>query len=90
VAPQAQVFTNAVKATALAAAQAAQAGSWVLRETWDGVGLSVSSAGAGSGENIVAGLGSPGERWMLPFFAGKIDLILLSNGNWQATLFPGS
>jgi len=27
---------------------------------------------------------------MLPFFAGKIDLILLSNGNWQATLFPGS
>lgn len=90
-APLPQVFTNATKATALANAQAVIAGTWVLRENWDGVGLAVASTGSGSGNGYVAGgLASPGERWVLPFGAGRIDLILLSNGNWQATLYPGS
>jgi hypothetical protein len=84
------VFTNATKATALANAQAALAGSWVLRENWDGVGLSTTSIGSGAGSGIAAGFASPGERWVLPFGAGRIDMILLGNGNWQATLFPGS
>jgi len=88
-APQPQVFTNAVKATALSNAQAALAGTWVQRENWDGVGLGV-TASTGSGETAAAGGGCPGERWIAAGNAGRIDLILLSNGNWQALLFPGS
>jgi hypothetical protein len=84
-----QVFTNVVKATALANAQAALSGTWTLRESWDGYGLSF-NASTGSGEGGASGLGGPGERWVLPFFAGKIDLTLLGSGNWQAILFPGS
>lgn len=90
-APQPQVFTNAVKATALANAQAALPGTWVLRENWDGFGVSVTGS-TGSGETYTTGgpSASPGERWVLGGNAGRIDLILLSNGNWQALLFPGS
>lgn len=88
-APLPQVFTNATKATALANAQAALAGSWVLRENWDGVGMGVGAIGTGTGQATAVSGACPGERWVLPFGAGRIDLQLLSNGNWQATLFPG-
>lgn len=84
-----QVFTNAVKATALTNAQAALPGTWVQRENWDGVGLSVGSS-TGSGGGYTAGLGCPGERWVLGGNAGRIDLILTSGGTWQALLYPGS
>jgi hypothetical protein len=89
-APLPQVFTNAVKATALANAQAVLGGTWFQRENWDGVDLAVGAVGTGSGQGYVAGLACPGERWVLAYGAGRIDLQLLSNGNWQATLFPGS
>lgn len=87
-APQPQVFTNAVKATALANAQAALPGTWVLRENWDGVGIGVTSS-TGSGSTYAFGGACPGERWILSGNAGRIDLILLSSGTWQALLFPG-
>ena len=89
-APQPQVFSNAAKATALANAEAALPGSWALTENWSGFGFGVASQGTGSGEVTAAAGAAPGERYILPFYAGKIDLILLANGNWQATLFPGS
>jgi hypothetical protein len=87
-APQPQVFTNASKATALANAQAALPGAWVLRENWDGLGAG-QSASTGSGATYAAGGAAPGERWILAGYAGRIDLTLLSSGNWQALLFPG-
>lgn len=88
-APQPQVFTNAVKATALANAQAALPGTWVLATNWDGVG-SGTTASTGSGGTYAPSSGQPGERWIASGSAGRIDLILLSNGTWQALLFPGS
>jgi len=84
-----QVFTNAAKATALANAQAALAGTWVLRENWDGIGMGV-TASTGSGGTAVNAGACPGERWVLSGNAGRIDLQLLSSGSWQALLFPGS
>ena len=84
-----QVFTNASKATALANAQAALAGTWVLRENWDGVGAG-QSASTGSGATFAPAVAAPGERWVLGGGAGRIDLTLLSSGSWQALLYPGS
>lgn len=70
-----QTFTNAAKATALSNAKSVQSPtSWFLTENWDGFG----------GTNP-----SPGERWILTLYAGRIDLQLIG-GNWQATYFPGS
>lgn len=92
-APLPQVFTNAVKATALSNAQAVLGGTWVLVAQWDGFGIPVTGS-TGSGDTYTTGsgvsTGSPGERWMLGGSAGRIELTLLSNGNWQALLFPGS
>jgi hypothetical protein len=89
VAPQPQVFTNAAKATALANAQAALPGAWYLVANWDGLGAG-QSASTGSGGTYAAAGACPGERWQLGGGVGRIELILLSSGSWQALLFPGN
>lgn len=100
-APQPQVFTNVAKggtfvgapAGALTSAVAASpfgAGTWVLQAAWDGLGVAVTGS-TGSGETYTSGApsASPGERWVASGNGARIDLVLLSNGNWQALLFPG-
>ena len=94
-AAQPQVFMNAAEGgtfvgapagalTSAVGASACAGGTWRLTDTW------MSSEAAHTGLAGSAIPTSAGERWLAPGFGAKIECMLLSTVNWQATLFPGS